>query len=156
MSASATAWIGAYQYSMRVLHYPRSLLKLMSIESVKPSNHLSSVDPFSSSPQSFPVSGSFSKSQLFASGGQNIGDSASASVLVNIQCCFPLALTGLISLLSKGLSRVFSSTTVWKHQFFTLSLVCESGPTLTSIHDYWKNHRFDYTDLCQQSDVSAF
>ena len=116
-----------------------------------------SVTPFSSCPQPLPASGSFPKSQLFASGGQNIGDSASASVLpVNIQDWFPLGWTGWISLQSKGLWRVFSSTTVWRHQFFTLSLVCESGPTLTSIHDYWKTHSFDYTDLCQQSDVSAF
>ena len=78
----------------------------------------SSVISFSSYPQSFPASGSFSMSQLFTSGGQSIGASASASVLsVNIQGWFPLALTGLI-LLSKGLLRVFSSTTVQKHQFF--------------------------------------
>ena len=79
----------------------------------------SSVVPFSSCPQSFPASGSFPMSQLFASGGQNIGDSASASVLpVNIQNLFPLGLTGLISMLSKGLWRVMSSTTIWKHQVF--------------------------------------
>ena len=54
----------------------------------------------------------------------------------------------------KGLSRVFSSTTIQKHQSSTLSLI--HGPTLTFVHDYWKNHSFDYTDLCQQSDVSAF
>ena len=77
----------------------------------------SSVIPFSSCPQSFPASVSFPVSQLFASDGQNIG--ASASVLpMNIPGWFPLGLTGLISLHSKGLSRVFSSTTVWKHQFF--------------------------------------
>ena len=70
---------------------------------------------FSSCPQSFPVSGSFPVRQLFASGGQKIGASASASVLpMNIQCWFPLGLTGLISWLSKGLSRVFSNTTVQK------------------------------------------
>ena len=74
--------------------------------------------PFSC-PQSFPASGSFPTSWFFASGGQSIGASASASVLpVNIQDWFPLALTGLISLQSKGLSRVFSNTTDWKHQFF--------------------------------------
>ena len=79
----------------------------------------SSVIPFSSCLQSFPVSGSFQMSQLFASGGQNIGASASASVLpMNIQDWFPLGLTGLISLLSKGLSRVFSNTTVQKHQIY--------------------------------------
>ena len=69
--------------------------------------------------QSFPASGSFPVSQFFASGGQKIGASASASILpISIQNWFPLGLTGLIALLSKGLSRVFSSTTVWKHQFF--------------------------------------
>ena len=80
----------------------------------------SSVSPFSFCLQSFPVLGSFSMSQLFTSGGQNIGASASASVLPNsIQGWFPLRLTGLISLLSRGLSRVFSSTTVRKHDFFS-------------------------------------
>ena len=79
-----------------------------------------SVTHFSSCFQSFPASGSFPTSQFFASGGQSIGASASASVLpMNIQGWFPLGLTGLISLLSKGLSRVFSSTTVQKHQFFS-------------------------------------
>ena len=76
----------------------------------------SSVNPFFC-PQSFPASGSFWISRLFASGGQSIG--ASAIVLpVNIQGWFPLELTALVSLLSKGLSRIFSNTTVWKHQFF--------------------------------------
>ena len=80
----------------------------------------SSVIPFSSYLQSAPASGSFPMSQLFASGGQNIGASASASDLpMNIQDWFPLGLTGLISLQSKGLSRVFSNTTVQKHQFFS-------------------------------------
>ena len=76
----------------------------------------SSVIPFSSHLQSFPASGSFQMSQFFASGDQNIG--VSASVLqMNIQDWFPLGLTGLISLQSKGLSRAFFSITVWKHQF---------------------------------------
>ena len=80
----------------------------------------SSVTPFSSCLQSFPASGSFPMSQFFASGGQSIGVSASASVLpVNSQSWFPLGLTGLIALLSKRLSRVFSSTTVQRHQFFS-------------------------------------
>ena len=79
----------------------------------------SSVIPFSSCPQSFPASGSSSMSRLFSSGSQSTGASASASVFpVNIQDWPPLGLTGWISLQSKGLSRVFSSTTVWKHQFF--------------------------------------
>jgi len=80
----------------------------------------SSVAPFSSCPQSFPASGSFPMSRLFSSGGQSIEASALASVLpVNIQGWFPLGWTGLTSLLSRELSRVFSSTTVWKHQFFS-------------------------------------
>ena len=94
----------------------------------------SSVSPFSSCPQSFPASGSFPMSQLFTSGGQSSG--ASASVLpTNIQ----VWLTGLISMLSKGLSRAFSSTTVQKHRFFS------GQPSLWS-HIcvwYWKNHSFD-------------
>jgi len=86
----------------------QSLPKLMSIESVIPSNHLISVVPFSSSLQSFPASGSFPVSPFFTSGSQSIGVSASASVLqMSIQDWFPLGLTGLISLQSKGLSRVF-------------------------------------------------
>ena len=115
----------------------------------------SSVTPFSSCPQSLPVSGSFLMSRLFSSGGQSIGASASASVLpVNFQGWFPIGLTGLISLLSKRLSRVFSSTTVQKYQFF--STQPSLGSTLTSIHDYWKNYSFDYINFCRQSDVSAF
>ena len=103
----------------------------------------SSVAALSSSFHSFPASGCFPMSRLFTPGGQSFGASTSASVLLmNIQGWFPLGLTGLIFLQSKGLSRVFSSTTVWKHQFFSISLLY--GPTLTSIHDYWKNHRFDY------------
>ena len=80
----------------------------------------SSVFPFSSRPQSFPASGSFPMSGLFTSGGQSIGASASASVFpVDIQNWFLLGLTSLIYLLPKGLSRLFSSTTVQKHQFFS-------------------------------------
>ena len=101
----------------------------------------SSVSPFSSCLQSFPASGSFLMSQLFTSGGQSIGASASASVLPkNIQDWFPLGFTGLI-LLSKGLSRAFSNTTVQKNLFLVLSFLY--GPTFIFIHDYWKNHSFD-------------
>ena len=109
----------------------------------------SCVAPFSCL-QSFAASGSFPMSQLLASGGQSIGAFASASVLrMNFQGWFPLGLTGLIFLMSKGLSRVFSSTAIQKHHFFSAqSSVC---PILTSIHDYWINHSFDYMDLCQQS-----
>ena len=80
----------------------------------------SSAVPFSSCLRSFPALGSFPMSQLFTSSGQSIGALASASVLpVNIQSWFPLGLTDLMSLQSKGLKRVFSNTTVWKHQFFS-------------------------------------
>ena len=106
-----------------------------------------SVVPFSSCLQSFPASGSFQMNQFFASGGQSIGVSTSTSVLpVNIQDWFPLGWTDWISLQSKGLSRVFSNTTVQKHQFFGTQLFF-NHPTLTSIHNYWKNHSLDYMDL---------
>ena len=83
----------------------------------------SSVIPFSSCLESFPVSGSFPVSPFLASGGQRIGVLASVSVLpVNIQDWFPLGLTGLISLQSKGLSRIFSNTTVQRHQFISAQL----------------------------------
>ena len=76
--------------------------------------------PFSFCLQSFPESGSFPMSQLFSSGGQSIGASVSATVFpMSIQYWFPLELTSLISLVSKGFSRIFSSTTIWKHQFFS-------------------------------------
>ena len=102
----------------------------------------SSAIPFSSCLQSFPASGSFPRSQFFASGGQSIGVSASASVLpVNTRDWFPLGWTGWISLLSRGFSRVFSNTAVQRHQFFGAQLLYD--PTLTSIHDYWKKHRSD-------------
>ena len=106
----------------------------------------SSVTPFSSCPQSFPASGSFPMNRLFTSGGQSIRASASSPVLpMNIQDWFHSGLMGLISLLSKGLSRVSSSTTVWKHQFFG------AQPSLwfnlTFIYDNWKNYSFDYGPL---------
>ena len=102
---------------------------------------------FSSCPQSFPPSGSLPMSWLFASNGQSIGASASASVLpMNIQGWFPLRLTSLTSMQSKGLSRVLSSTT----QFESINSLAFSllyGPTITVIHDYWKKHTIDYTVL---------
>ena len=97
----------------------RSLLKLMSNELVMPSNHLILCCPLLLLLSIFPSIRVFPVSWLFASGGQRIGASASATVLpVNIQGWFPLGLTGLTSLQSKGLSRVFSGTTIQKHQFF--------------------------------------
>ena len=94
----------------------------------------SSVVPFSSCPQSLPASGSFPMSQLFASGGQSTGVSASVSVLpMNTQDWFPSGWTGWISLQSKGLSRVFSNTTVQKHQFFSAQLSVQlSHPYMTT------------------------
>ena len=88
----------------------------------------SSVVPFSSCPQSFPASGSFPKSQFLTSSGQSIGVSASTSVLpMNTQDWSPLGCTGWISLQSKGLSAVFSNTTVQKHQFFSAQLSSQSN-----------------------------
>ena len=120
-----TSWTVVRQGSLSVTN-SQSPPKPMSIESVMPSNHLiisSSVIPFSSCPQSFPASGSFQMSQLFTSGGQSIGVSASVSVLpMNTQDWSPLGWTGWISLQSKGLSRIFSNTTVQKHQFFSAQL----------------------------------
>ena len=102
-------------------------------------NISSFVVPFSSCLQSFLASGSFPMSQHFTLSGQSIESSASASVLrMNIQGWFPLGLTGLISLQSEGLSRVFFNTTIWKHQFF--------GKTIA----------LTTTDFCWQSNVSAF
>ena len=111
----ATPWTAACQASL-FFTISQSLLRLISIEPVMQSNHLILVTPFSSCLQSFPASGSFPMSQFFTSGEelQSTGVSASASILpVNIQGWFPLRLTSLISLKSKGLSRVFS-----KHQLF--------------------------------------
>ena len=111
-----TPWTAACQASLSIIN-SWSLLKLMSIESVMPSNHLILCHPLL---QSFPASGSFKMSQFFTLGSQSIGVLASASVLPkNIQDWFSLGLTGWIYLgVSKGLSRVFLNTTVQKHQFF--------------------------------------
>ena len=119
----ATLWTAACQASLSITN-SRSFLRLMFIESVMPFNHL------------FPASGSFPMSQLFTSGGQNIGASASTSVLpMNTQDWSPLGWTGWISLQSKGLSRVFSNTTVQKHQFSLCSaffMVQLSHPYVTT------------------------
>ena len=114
-----------------------------------------SVIPFSSHLQSSPASGSFPMSQLFASGGQSIRALVSALVFpMNIQDWFPLGLTGLISLQFKGLSELFCSTTVQKHQFFCAQPSLSSNSHICTW--YWKSHSFDYRDLCQQNDISAF
>ena len=102
----------------------------------------SSVIPFSSCPQSLPASWSFPVSQLFVSGGQSIGVSASASDLpMNTEDWSLLGWTGWISLQSKGLSRIFSNTKFKSINSSVLSFLY--GTTLTSIHDFWKNHSFD-------------
>ena len=108
-------------------------------DAIQPSHPLSSPSPPAPNPshhQSFPMS------QLFTWGGQSTGVSALASVLpMNIQDWFPLGWISWISLQSKGLSKVFSNTTVQKHHSSTINFLYST--TLTSIHDYWKNHRFD-------------
>ena len=122
-------------------------------DNIQPSNPLPSPSP--PCPQSFPASGSFPMSQFFASGGQTIGASASASVLpMNIQDWFPLGLAGLISLQSKGLSRVFSNTIVWKHQFFGAQLSLWSN---SHIHTWLLKKPLLWLDRpLLQSNVSAF
>ena len=122
----ATPWTAAHQAFLSITN-SRSLLKLMSIGQWCHPTISSSVVPLSSCLQSFPVSGSFLMTRLFTSGDQSIGASASASVLpMNIPSWFPL-LTSWISLQSKRLSRVFSITTVWKHQFFSAELSLQSN-----------------------------
>ena len=118
MSDSVSPWTAAHQASCPSLSPGVCSNSCPSSQWCHPTIS-SSATPFFSCLQSFPVSGSSLMSQRFSSGGQSIRASASASVLpVNIQGWFPLGLTGLISLQSKGLSRVFSKTTAWKHQFF--------------------------------------
>ena len=118
----AILWTTAHQATLSITN-SWSSHKLKSIESVMPSNHLILCCPLSYHLQSFPTSGYFQMSQLLASGGQNLGVSASASVLpMNTQDWFPLGWTGWISFQSKGLSRVFSNTTVQKHQLFSAQL----------------------------------
>ena len=123
----ATPWIAAHQASLSITS-SQSSPKLMSIESVMPSSHLILCHPLLLLPQSLPASESFPVNQLFAWGGQSIGVSALASVLPkNTQDWSPLEWTGWISLQSKGLSRVFSNTTVQKHQFFSAQLFSQSN-----------------------------
>ena len=143
VSDSATPWTIGYQAPLPSTIFC-SLLKFMCIELAILSNHLILCCPFLLSPSVFPIIRSFPVSWLFVSGSQSTGGSASAVVLPkNILGWFPLGLTGLISLQSKGLSRVFSKG------ISSLLLSLLYGPTLKSINDYWKNHSFDYTELCE-------
>ena len=153
VSNSAIPWTAAQQASL-FLTVSHSLLKFTSIELVMWPNRHILCHPLLL-PWSFPASGSFPMNWLFASDGQGIGASTSASVLpVSIQGRFPLTLTRLIFLLSKGLSRVFSSTIAWKHQFF--GALPSLWSTLTSISAYWKHHSLDYKNYFQQSDIFTF
>ena len=129
-----------------VLHYLPEFAQIhvhWVSDGIQPSHPLSSPSPLAFNfPQHHLMSHFF-----FTSGGQIIGASASASVLpMNSRCWFPLGLTGFISLQSKGISSIFSSTTVWNIDASALSLLY--GPTLTSAHSHWKNHIFDYMDPC--------
>ena len=135
MSNSATPWTAACQASLSFT-ISQACSNSCPLSRWCHPTISSSVIPFSSCLQSFPASGSFLISWLFAPGGLCIGASATL-LLINIQDWFPLGLTGLISLQFKGLSRVFSNTTARKHKFFSVQT------TLTSIHNYWKNHSFD-------------
>ena len=120
-----------------------------------PPKHLILYCPFLLLPSVFPSIRVFSSELSLHIRQQSIEASASASVLpMNVQGWVPLDLTGLISLQSKGLSRVFFNTTVQKINSLALSLLY--APTLTLIHDYWKKHSFDSMDLCWQSNASAF
>ena len=130
---SLTPWIAARQASLSITN-SRSSLKLTSSESVMPSSHLILCRPLLLLPSIPPSIRVFQMSQLFTSGGQSIGVSASASVLpMNTQDWFPLGWTGWISLQSKGLSRVFSNTTVQKHQFFGAQLSSQSNSHIHTI-----------------------
>ena len=135
---------------------PQSLLKLMFIKSLMPSSHLILCHPLLLLPPIFPIIRFFSKESALCirwpkywSFSFSISPSNEYSGLISFR------LTGLISSLSKGLSRVFSSTTVQK-LFSSSVFSLLYGPTLTCIHDYWKNPSFDYMDLCQQTDVSFY
>ena len=137
-----------------VLHCLLELLKFTSIEPVMPSNHLIICRPLLLLPSIFPSIRDFSNESAlrmkwpkYWSFNFSISPSSEYSGLISF------SIDWFISLLSKGLSRVFSSSTVQNHQFFCASFLY--GPTLTSIHDYCRNHSFDSTDLCWQSDVSA-
>ena len=136
-----TLWIAAGQDSLSINKF-WSLLKLMSIKSVIPSNHLIICHSLLLLLSIFPSIRVFPSESALQSGGQSTGVSASTSLLpMNTQDWSPLGWTTWISLQSKELSRVFSNTTVQKHWFFWAQLFY--SPTLTSIPDHWKNHIID-------------
>ena len=143
-----TPWTAAHQASLSFT-ISWSLLKLMCTESVMPSNHLIHCHPLLLLLSIFPSIRVFPTSWFFPLRGQSIGASAAALVLPkNIQDWFSLGLTGWISLLSQGLSRVFSNTTVQKHQFFgAQSSLWSNSHTPTCLLE---NHSFDYTDFARK------
>ena len=137
-----TSWTIAHQASLPFT-ISQSLLKLMSTESMIPSNHLVHCHPLLLPPSIDPESGSFPVNWLFASSGQSTGNSTSTSAFpMNIQDWFPLELTGLISLQSKGLQESPPTPQFESINFSVLSLLY--GPTIKYIHEYWKDHSFDY------------
>ena len=137
----ATPWTAVCQASLSITN-SQSLLKFMFIESVMHSNHIILCRPLLLPSSVFPSRGSIQMSQLFASGGQSIGISASTSVLpMNTQDWSPLECTGWITLQSKGLSRVFPNTTVQKHKFSGTELSSQSN---SHIHTWLlENHSLD-------------
>ena len=150
-----TPWTAACQVSLSFT-VSQSVPKLMSIESVMPSNHLILCRPLLLLPSIFSSIRVFSNESALCIRWPKYW-SFSISPPVNIPGWFLLGLTGLISLQSKGLSRVFSRTVIQRHQFFSAQPSLRSNFFMvTSVLDYWKNHRFDYMDLCWQSNVSAF
>ena len=150
-----TPWTSEHQASLYITNSQR-LLKLMTIESVMPFNHLILCRPLLLQPSIFPSIRVFSnESALHIRWPKYWSFSFHISPSMNIQDWFPLGLTGWISLQSKGLSRVFSNPTVQKHRFFSIQ------PSLWSnshIHTWLleKTHSFDSMDHCWQNDVSAF
>ena len=147
-----TPWITAHQTLLSITN-SQSLLKLMSIESVMPSNHLILCSPLLLQPSIFPSIKVFSNESVLHIRWPNTGVSPSASVLpINIQDWFPLDRL-VESSCSPGDSLSRDSLTPQFKSINSSVLSFLYSPTLTSIHDYWKNHSFDETDLCWQSNV---
>ena len=146
-----TPWTAANHASLSFT-ISHNLSKLMCIGSVISSNHLILCRPLLLLPSIFPSIRVFSKESALCIRGQSIGASASISVRpMNIQDWFPLGLTGVISLQSKGLSESSPAP-----QFESINSSGFYSPGLTPTHDYWENRSFDYVALCQQSVASAF
>ena len=164
----STLWTAAHQASLSFISW--RLLKLMSIELVMPSNHLILCHPLLLLPSIFPSIRAFSDESVFESGGQSIGASASASVLrMNIRGWFPLGLTGWSPCCPRGLKSLLQhhslkASILHQSDFFMVRLLYGQtlmssilyGPSCMVIHDYWKNHSFEYRALCLQSNISAF